>query len=498
VSTRGSPGALGRGPLEAVRGLLGGRYSCWFTELVSTPRPHGAGVAGGLRTGALLVGAGVLLAALLGTRSFAAESTAPIVVARLDGAVDPVTAEYLHRVVQVAEQDRAALLVLTIDTPGGLDSSMRAMVQDLLASPVPSVVFVWPAGARAASAGVFIAQAGNLVAMAPGTTIGAAHPVGSGGETLTGDLGDKITNDAAAYGAGLAVQHGRNDVWVQQAVRSSVALDAQQAVDGHVADMLAPDVSTLLAAVDGRTVQTTAGETTIHSAGAPIEVVDMQPGEQVLQKLFDPNIAYLLLTLGFCALVIELFHPGALVPGVTGVVCLVLAFAASAVLPLNWGGALLILLAVTLFILDVKAAAHGALTIAGLVAFVVGSLLLYAPPGPRSPTLPDVAVATPLLVGVAAAAALVSLLIVGTAVRLAARPAFTAQDRLTGAAGVAHSALNPSGTVQVAGQLWSAYAAGATVSAGERVRVLARRGLTLEVEPAAVRGGVQKEEERTP
>jgi len=409
-----------------------------------------------------------------------------------------VTDGYLQRVVNVAKGDSAALLVITIDTPGGLDSSMREMVQDLLASPVPSVVFVWPSGGRAASAGVFVAQAANLVVMAPGTNIAAAHPVGSGGETITGDLGDKLTNDAAAYVAALARQHGRNDVWVQQAVRGSAALDAQQAVDEHVADLLAPDVSTLLAAVDGRTVQTTAGETTIHSAAAPIEVVDMQPLELVLQKLFDPNIAYLLLTIGFYALLIELFHPGALVPGVTGVVCLVLAFAASAVLPLNWGGVLLILLALTLFVLDIKAAAHGALTIAGLVAFVAGSLLLYSPPGPRSPTLPDTAVGLPLLVSMAAAAALVSLLIVGSAVRLARRPALTATDRLVGAAGVAQSALSPDGIVRLAGQLWSAHAAGAGVAAGEQVRVLARRGLTLEVEPAGGSGDVQKIEEEAP
>lgn len=453
------------------------------------------------RTGSLLVGASVLLGALLmTTRAIAADSAAPVVVAALNGEVDPVTAGYLHRVVKVAEADDATLLVVTIDTPGGLDSSMREMVHDLLASPVPSVVFVWPSGARAASAGVFIAEAANVVAMAPATNIGAAHPVGSGGETIAGDLGDKITNDAAAYGAALAQQRGRNDVWVREAVRSSAAVDAQQAVDEHVADMLAPDVSTLLAAVDGRTVHTVAGERAVHTTGAPIEVVDMQPAELVLQKLFDPNIAYLLLTIGFFALVIELFHPGALVPGVTGVVCLVLAFAASAVLPLNWGGVVLIVLALTLFVLDLKAAAHGALTIAGVAAFVVGSLLLYSPPGPRSPTLPDVAVATPLLIGMGAAAALTSLLIVGAAVRQAVRPALTSSDHLVGAAGTVQTALNPSGTVQVAGQLWSAHTPGAGVGAGEFVRVLARRGLTLEVVPSdeSVSGAASKHKEDDP
>jgi membrane-bound serine protease (ClpP class) len=432
----------------------------------------------------LLVGVGALLATLASVRSFAAESTAPVVVAHLDGAIDPLSAAYLHRVIGAAQDERAALLVITIDTPGGLDSSMREMVQALLASQVPSVVFVWPSGARDASAGVFITQAADLVAMAPATNIGAAHPVASGGETIPGDLGDKITNDAAAYMAALAKQHGRNAAWAQNAVRSSASLDAQEAIDQHVADVLAADLPTLLETLDGRIVHTAAGDTTIHTVGAPLEVIEMQPVEMALQKVFDPNIAYLLLTVGFFALLIEQFHPGALVPGVTGVVCLVLAFAASAVLPMNWGGALLILLAGVLFILDLKAAAHGALTIAGLVAFVVGSLLLYSPPGPRSPTLPDVSVATPLLIGLVALGALTSLLMVTSAVRLAGQPALTSEERLVGAAGVAQSTLDPHGTVRVAGQLWSAHAAGAYVSEGERVRVLARRGLTLDVESA--------------
>jgi membrane-bound serine protease (ClpP class) len=418
-------------------------------------------------------------------------------VAHLDGAVDPVTAGYLHRVVEHAETEHAGLLVITIDTPGGLDSSMREMVQTLLNSPVPSVVFVWPPGARDASAGVFITQAASLVAMAPGTNIGAAHPVMSGGETIQGDLRDKVTNDAAAYIAGLAKQHGRNDNWAQEAVRSSASLDAQQAVDTHVADLLAPDIPALLGAIEGRTVQTAVGEVAIHSLGAPVEVVDMHPVELALQKVFDPNVAYLLLTIGFYALLIELFHPGALVPGVTGAVCLVLAFAASSVLPLNWGGVLLILLAVALFVVDVKAAAHGALTAAGLIALVTGSLLLYAPPGPRSPTLPDVSVARPVLIATVAAGALVSVLIVGTAARLRGRLPLTVTQRLAGATGVTRSVLDPDGTVHVAGQVWLAHAVGPALGAGEPVRVLARRGLTLDVESASV-AGHQTHREGTP
>src|SRR5690348_9550703 len=266
----------------------------------------------------LVVGVGALLATLLSAASASAEPTAPVVVAHLTGAIDPVSAGYLHRVIGTAQAEQAALLVITIDTPGGLDSSMREMVQDLLASGISSVVFVWPSGARDASAGVFITQAADVVAMAPGTNIGAAHPVGGGGETISGDLGDKITNDSAAYIAALTSQHARNDVWAQEAVRSSASLDAQAAFDQHVTDVLAPDVPSLLATLDGRIVHTAAGDTTIRTTGAPLESVDMQPVELALQTVFDPNIAYLLLTIGFFALLIELFHPGALVPGVTG------------------------------------------------------------------------------------------------------------------------------------------------------------------------------------
>ena len=436
---------------------------------------------------------GVLLAVGIGTTLLvtgvlADTSNPPILVAGVEGVIDPVNASYLHRVIGAAEQERAAVLVITIDTPGGLDTSMRGMAQDLLNSTVPTIVFVWPAGARAASAGVFIAQAANLVAMAPGTNIGAAHPVASGGGTIPADLRDKVTNDAAAYLASIAKQRGRNDTWVQEAVRSSASLDAQGALDEHVADLLAPDLPTLLESVDGRVVRTSAGPVTIRSRDSPIRRLDMHPFELAFQRVFDPNVAYLLLTIGFYALVIELFHPGALVPGVTGVVCVVLAFVAFAALPMNWGGVLLILAAVGLFILDIKAAAHGGLTAAGLVCFVLGSMLLYSPLGPRSPTLPEVSVSPVVLVAAAATAALLSLVVIGTALRVSRRGPLSGVERLSGALGVTRSTLDPLGTVHVGGQVWSARLRSGTLGAGEPVRVLARQGLTLEVEPAEPTG----------
>jgi len=419
------------------------------------------------------------------TTVVARQSASGVVVGHLDGIVNPVAASYVHRVVGAAAEQGAALLVLVIDTPGGLDSSMRQMVQDLLNSPVPSVAYIAPSGARAASAGVFVAEAANLLAMAPGTNIGAAHPIEGGGQDIPGDLREKITNDAAAYIASIAKQRGRNDTWVQDAVRQSVSIDAQSAVDQHVADLLAPDLHTLLVAIDGRAVTTASGPATIAIAQSEIRTVDPTPVELVAQKVFDPTIAYLLMTIGFFAVLIELFHPGALLPGVSGVVCLVLSFVGFAALPMNWGGVVLIVAAAALFILDIKAAAHGGLTIAGLICFVLGSLLLYSPPpGPPSPTLPDVSVALPALLAAAGLGAAFSLVVVRTALRMAGQPSITGSLQLSRATGVARSQLDPDGTVTVRGQVWSAHVRSGRLEAGQAVRVVGRTGLVLDVEPA--------------
>jgi membrane-bound serine protease (ClpP class) len=347
---------------------------------------------------------------------------------------------------------------------------------------------VAPSGARAASAGVFIAEAANVLAMAPGTNIGAAHPIQGGGQDIPGDLREKITNDAAAYVASIARQRGRDDTWVQDAVRQSVSLAADQAVAQHVADLEASDLSTLLRSVEGRTVTTATANVSIHVTGAEVKTIDPDPVELVAQKAFDPDVAYLLMTIGFFAILIELFHPGALVPGVTGVVCLVVAFVGFAALPMNWGGIVLILAAAALFVLDIKAAAHGGLTVAGLVCFIVGSLLLYSPVGLPSPTLPDVSVGLPALIGAAGVGALFSLLVVRTALRMAGRASITGSRRLNGATGIARSPLDPRGTVSVAGQVWSARVRDGRLEAGRSIRVLGRTGLVLDVEPVDATG----------
>jgi membrane-bound serine protease (ClpP class) len=412
----------------------------------------------------------------------AAASASPVLLAHLDGVVDPVIAEYVHRVVGAAEEQHFSLLVLSLDTPGGLDSSMRDIVRDLLNSPVPTVVYVGPSGARAASAGVFVAAAANLVAMAPGTTIGLGGPNPTGGSNAPLALTDKGTTDAAAYIASLAEQRGRSASGLQDAVRQKLSLTAQQALEQQVADVLAPDLQTLLQAIDGRSVTTVAGPVTLHTAGAQLTGMDLGLAELLAQKIFDPNVAYVLLTIGFFAILIELFHPGALLPGVTGAVCVILAFVAFSALPMNWAGVLLIVAAIGLFVIDVHVAVRGGATIAGLVCFVLGSLLLYSPIGPPSTSLPEVSVAWPVLILVAGLGAGLSLWIVSSALRMHTLAPISAIERLTGARGMTHTPLEPDGTVQVQGQIWSARLSSGRLDAGTPVRVLARKGLTLEVE----------------
>jgi membrane-bound serine protease (ClpP class) len=415
-----------------------------------------------------------------------ADTSVPTVfVARLEGEVDPVTARHIHDVVTLAQKEKPVALIVTIDTPGGQDSSMRAIVQDLLNSAVPTVAFVWPSGSRDASAGVFITEATNVVAMAPGTNIGAAHPVNGDGSNIPSDMRDKITNDAAAYIASIAKQRGRNETWAEDAVRKSVSLDAKSAVDQHVADLMATDLNDLLRQLDGRTVVLPSGTTTLYTNGAVLNQIDMSPLAKALQAIIDPNIAYMLFTLGFYAILFEFYHPGALLPGFGGAICIILALVSFSALPLNWGGVLLVMVAIALFVVDVHASAHGVLTVAGIICFVVGSLMFYTPLGVVSPAAPVVSVALPIIITIGLAGAALATLLVTAAIKIHRRGPVTGAQLLIGQTGVASSPLDPVGTVQVNGVLWSARVHGPPLASGQAVRVVARTGLTLDVEPAA-------------
>jgi membrane-bound serine protease (ClpP class) len=390
-------------------------------------------------------------------------------------------AQYIARAVDTSVDDGAVALIIEMNTPGGLDSSMRRIIAKMLASPVPVIVYVSPAGARAGSAGVFITIASNVAAMAPSTNIGSAHPVSGQGEDIQGDMNAKVTNDAAAYIRTIAEKRGRNADWAEQAVRKSVNITEKEALDQKVVELIATDIRDLLNKLDGRQVTTSIGAAPLKTAGAAVNRLDMSLQESLLHKITDPTLAYLLLTIGIWALIAEFNNPGAVLPGVTGAICLILAFIASESLPLNWGGVALILFSVVLFIADIKAPSHGVLTAGGIISFVLGSLILFSPVTPTMPSMPtNVAVPWPWIALMAGLSVVVFTVAVGAGLR-AQKLKVTVGGDIAGATGTARSALSPEGIVLVQSEEWTAIAVGRHVEKGETVQVVGREGLTLRV-----------------
>jgi len=424
----------------------------------------------------------VLLSLLLALAALpAAGLAAQVYVLDVTGVIDPPTAGYVERGLETAARAKAAAVVIRIDTPGGLMQSMRDITQDMLASRVPVITYVWPRGARAGSAGVFITMAGNVAAMAPGTNIGAAHPVAGTGEPIESEMKRKITNDAVAQIRAIAEERKRNAEWAEKAVRESVSITNRQAVKLQVVDLTAPDLGALLRAVDGRQVVVAGNrKVTLHTAGA--EQVFLPPNfrEKLLHALSDPNLAYILLLVGVYGLIFELSNPGAIFPGVAGGICLILAFYSLAVLPISYAGLALLLLGIGLLVADVFATSHGVLTVGGIIAFVAGSVMLT---GARGPGL---AIAWPVIISAAVVTLVFFLLVVGLGVRAQFRKVTTGAEGLVGAVGVARTDLAPEGTVMVQGELWKARAAEGkgSLAAGSRIKVLAVEGFELTVEPA--------------
>lgn len=412
-----------------------------------------------------------------------ASANSPLVLrAELDGDINTVTVGYIDQVVKLAESEPTQAIVLVIDTPGGDSASMDAIVTTLLNSKVPVIAFVYPAGARADSAGLFVAQAADLVAMAPGTNVGSAHPIQASGADITGDLGKKVLNDAVTRIRNLASVHRRNADWCEQAVRESANINADQAVAIHVADLEAKDLPSLLTAVDGRAWQRPDGsQATLELAGATVEDYSMTWVQQALHALIDPNVAYLLLLLAVFGVLVELTTPGAILPGVVGVISGVLALVALTGLPINLGGVLLILFAFALFIADLKAPTHGILTAGGVVALLLGSALLINT-GPNG-----LGVSPWLIVGGALASLGLFGFVLRKAISARSRPLFVGAERLIGAIGEIREPLAPRGMVYVEGALWRAVAVEGEIPIGSEVRVVSRQGLELTVEPLETR-----------
>jgi membrane-bound serine protease (ClpP class) len=431
----------------------------------------------------LLTGLSLLLGLLsLASGAASAQSDAPALLASVNGIINPVQAGYVDRVIAQAEQQGASAVVLQMDTPGGLDTSMRQIIQRILSSRVPVIVYVGPPGARAGSAGVYIAYAAHVSAMAPNTNIGSAHPVsiGQGGENqMSDEMKAKVTNDAVAYIRSLAERRGRNVDWAEQAVRESVNVPAGEAVQQHIVDLAAPNVRQLLDQANGRSVETVDGQVVLQTAGAPIEPVEMNGFERLMHAISDPTIAYILLSLGSLGLMLELYNPGQVIPGVVGGLCLLLAFFALGTLPVNYAGLLLLGFSFLLFIADVLSPTHGVLTTGGVIAFVLGSFMLFNTPEGApflQVSLPAIFTVTAILVGF-------FVFVFGAVARSRRRRVVTGKEGLIGGLAEVRTPLDPDGFVHADGALWRAHSTGRKVEPGERVRILAVDDLRLIIEP---------------
>jgi membrane-bound serine protease (ClpP class) len=400
-------------------------------------------------------------------------STGHVNLVEIDGPIGPVSARIISNAIDLSVQDSAEALVIELNTPGGLDESMRTITRKILNSEVPVIVYVAPAGSRAASAGVFITLAAHIAAMTPGTNIGAAHPVSMGGQ-MDSTMGEKVENDAAAYIRSIATRTGRNQEWAEESVRKSVSITESEALKLHVIDLVANDLRALLDSLDGRTVKLPSGERTLRTKNIEVNRVEISVRDRILEVIANPTIAYILLTLGMWGLFFELSSPGAIFPGIVGGICLILAFFGLQTLPINYAGLLLMILGLIFFILEVKIVSYGALTIGGIVSMVLGSLLLFESP------LPYMRASLVVIIMIAVATALFFLFALGFAVRAHRRKVTTGQKGLEGEIGTARTDLNPEGDVFVEGEIWKAEADQPVVK-GEKVVVTKVEGLTLKV-----------------
>jgi membrane-bound serine protease (ClpP class) len=427
---------------------------------------------------ALLV-AGALVPALP-----ASAAPQPVAIIEIEGVISPVTLRLVSLAIDRAQAERAQALIIQLDTPGGLERSMRAIVQRMMNADVPIVVYVAPTGARAASAGVFITMAAHIAAMAPATNIGAASPVMVGGGVADKTLMKKVENDAAAFIRTVAIERGRNADWAEKAVRDAVAITERDALKMKVIDLIADSVPDLLDKIDGRVIKLPKGPVTLATKGAPVRPIEIGFRDRFLNVITDPNVAYVLMMLGMIGLFFELSNPGVILPGVIGGISLILAFFAFQSLPINYAGLLLILFGIVLLIAEIKIVSHGILAIGGMISMALGSLMLF--------DAPEVGFRVSWwVIGLTVAAtAGLFLFVVAAGVRALGRPPSTGAEGLVGKTATVRERLGPEGQVMVSGELWRAVVEGEPLEPGAQVRIVAVDGLTLKVAKAELKGGV--------
>ena len=399
-----------------------------------------------------------------------AEQNSAMVI-ELEGTINPGTAQFVIKGLKRAEASKHKLVIIRLDTPGGLDSSMRSIVKAILNSSIPIVVYVAPRGARAASAGVMITIAAHVAAMAPQTNIGAAHPVSADGKEINKTMSEKVVNDMVAYVRSIAKDRGRNQEWVEKAIRESVSITADVAVKEKVVDLVARDIDDLLSLLDGKEIVLNKGKVKLETKG--LKLIYVSPGwrDRVLNTISNPNIAYVLMMIGMAGLYFELAHPGGILPGVIGSISLILAFFAFQTLPVNYAGLLLIALAIIFFIAEIKVASYGLLSVAGLISLILGSIMLFE----------DVRVSLKLIMPTTVMIGGFFIIIAFLAFRAYRRKPTSGMEGLIGETGVVEERIAPVGLIFAHGEYWKATST-EVAEQGEKVRVIGSRGLELIVE----------------
>ena len=399
-----------------------------------------------------------------------------VISIKIEDAINPVTAEFIQEAIEKASSKRACLLI-HLNTPGGLLKSTRVIVSDLLQSPVPVIVYVSPGGAHAGSAGVFITLAANIAAMAPGTNIGAAHPVNlqAGMDSI---MSGKATNDAAAFIRSIAKKRNRNLEWAEEAVRNSLSITETEAKEKNVVDLIANSDDDLLSKIDGKKIELSSGMVTLNTKDATIELYNMGLVQKFLNILSDPNIAYILMMLGFFGILFEFYNPGAILPGIVGVIAMILAFYSMHTLPINYAGLALIIFGVILFLLEIKIISHGLLTIGGAISLLLGSMILIR----TTSTLEFVKISRSLIISSTAVTALFFLFVIGLGLKAQRLKTVTGIEGMIGQTGESLDALDPLGRVRVQGEIWNAESVAGNIDTGKKVRVKEMRNLKLYVE----------------